>query len=255
MNVITNSTTRTAIIIAALMALAVLGAGYFIGAGPAKFKVATRTVTVKGLADKEVVADFIIWTLNMRRAGADIATVQTEIKRDRDRLIQFLSKQGLVEAEFERVPISIQDKQAVQYPVAGSAKDTSSRYIASATVIIRSAKVDVVRTAFGATDELMQAGILLTGGRDDGRSNLVYRFTKFNELRPELIADATKNARSSAEKFAADSNKKVGAIRSAQQGLIQIFGEEGQDEAGGYTTTSYRKKIRVVNTIGFDLID
>ena len=238
-----------------IMAVAILGAGYFIGGGPAKFKTATRTVTVKGLADKEVVADFVIWTLSMRRANRDIGAAQREIKADRDRLIAFLIKKGFAEEELERVPISIQDKQATQYSGPNTIKDDSARYVASATVVVRSAKVGVARIAFGGMDELMQTGILLAVGRDDGRSNLVYRYTKFNELRPSLIADATKNARLSAEKFASDSNKRVGAIRSAQQGLIQIFGEEGQDEAGGYVATSYRKKIRVVNTIEFDLVD
>ena len=248
-------TPRIAVVIALIIAVGMLGAGYFVGTGPSKFKSATRTVTVRGLADREVVADFVIWSLSMRRANANISTALTEVKGDRDRLIEFLIAKGFLESELERVPISIQDKQATQNFVVNSMRDVSPRYIASATVVVRSAKVDVARTAFGGMDELMQAGVLLFGGRDDGRSNLVYRFTKFNDLRPELIADATKNARASAEKFASDSNKKVGAIRSAQQGLIQIFGEEGQDEAGGYTTTSYRKKIRVVNTIEFDLVN
>lgn len=250
-----DTSPRPTLLIALILGAAILGAGYFIGAGPAKFKMATRTVTVKGLADREVVSDFVIWTLQLRRAGADVAAPQTALKRDRDRLIQFLNKQGIADAEIERVPISSQDKQATQYAVVTTPKDVASRYVANATVIVRSTKVDVVRTALGGVDELMLDGLTVSGSREEGRSNVVYRYTKFNDLRPELISDATKNARASAERFATDSSKKVGPIRSAQQGLIQIFGEEGQDEGGGYTATSYRKKIRVVNTIEFDLVD
>lgn len=246
---------RAAILIVAILGVAILGAGYFIGNGPAKFKTATRTVTVKGLADREVVSDFVIWTLQLRRAGGDVTAPQVALKRDRDRLIQFLNKQGIVDAEIERVPISSQDRQATHYAVVTTPKDSATRYIASATLVVRSTKVDVVRSALGQMDELMLEGLTVSGGREDGRSNVVYRYTKFNDLRPELISDATKNARASAERFAADSAKKVGAIRSAQQGLIQIFGEEGNDEGSGFVSTSYRKKTRVVNTIEFDLVD
>jgi uncharacterized protein len=253
-----NPSTRSVAAMATIVAFGIALAGYFIGKGPSNFRSANRTATVKGLADREVVADFVIWTLNLRRAGADVTTTQNDIKRDRDVVIDFLLKQGLTEAEIERVPITTQDKQASQYALDTTRRNEgagSFRYVASAAIIVRSAKVDNVRNALGAMDTLTQAGVLLAGARDDGRGNVVYRYTKFNELRLELIADATKNARASAEKFAADSSKKVGAIRSAQQGLIQIFGEEGQDEANGYTVTSYRKKVRVVNTIEFDLID
>jgi uncharacterized protein len=180
-----------------------------------------------------------------------VTRVQAELKRDRDAVVAFLTKHEIPEADIERTPISTQDKFASQF--GGQPKNANSRYVASTSVIVRSSKVDVVRTALGSMDELMQAGVLLASGREDGRPNVVYRYTKFNDLRPELIADATKNARVSAEKFAADSGKTVGSIRTAQQGLIQIFSEEGIDEANAYTSSSYRKKIRVVNTIEFDL--
>lgn len=253
-----NPSTRSVAAMAVIVALGIAISGYFIGKGPSNFKLSTRTATVKGLADREVVADFVIWTLNLRRAGADVTTTQNDIKRDRDLVLDFLLKQGISESEIERAPIATQDKQASQYAVEAPRRGDGAaplRYVASAGIVVRTAKVNNVRNALGAMDTLIQAGVLLSGAREDGRANVVYRFTKFNELRPELIADATKNARASAEKFAADSGKKVGSIRSAQQGLIQIFGEDGQDEANGYTQTSFRKKVRVVNTIEFDLVD
>jgi hypothetical protein len=248
----TSQFPRGALAIALVLGIAILGAGYFIGAGPAKFKTATRTVTVKGLADREVISDYVIWTLYLRRAGSNFAPLQTEIRKDRDRLVEFLVKQGIADAEIERVPISSSDKQATDVAIVTPTRDTGSRYVVNTTLIVRTPKVDIVRTALGNLDELLMAG-LAARGRDDG-SNVVYRFTKFNELRPALIAEATRNARASADSFAADSDMKVGPIRSANQGLIQIFGETGQDESAGYVATSYRKKVRVVNTIEFDLV-
>lgn len=241
---------KVTLVASSIVAIGLATAGYFVGKGASNFKGNQRTATVKGLADREVVSDFVIWTLGLRRAGSNVAQVQKDLSRDRDAVIAFLNKHGVADSDIERVPTSTQDKFAWNYM---QPKDASARYVASANVIVRTGKVDIVRTALGSMDELIQAGVLLSAGRDDGRASVIYRYTKFNDLRPELIADATKNARASAAKFAADSGRSVGAIRTAQQGLIQIFSEEGTDESAGYGASSYRKKIRVVNTIEFDL--
>ncbi len=73
-------------------------------------------------------------------------------------------------------------------------------------------------------------------------------------LRPQLLADATKNARITAQQFASDSGAQVGKIRSANQGTIKIFGSDGNDESAPYSPTSTpSKKIRVVSTFEFEL--
>jgi uncharacterized protein len=242
--------TATSIILGLIIAIGLALGGYFIGRGVINFKANQRTATVKGLADREVISDFVIWTLNLQRTGPDVSKVHADLKRDRDATIAFLAAHGIADAEIERPPTSTQDKFAASYvPV----KDPNTRFVASSAIIVRSQKVDVVRATLSSMDELLQTGVLLAGGRNEGLPNVVYRYNKFNDLRPELIADATKNARASALKFAADSGKSVGSIRTAQQGLIQIFGEDGSDETAGYSGSSYRKKIRVVNTIEFDL--
>jgi hypothetical protein len=115
-------------------------------------------------------------------------------------------------------------------------------------------KVDLVRSATGATEELLKAGVILDSENQTGRANPRFVVTKFNDLRPELLAAATKNARSIAEQFAADSGAKVGGIRSANQGTIQIFGTDGNDESAPFSPTSTpAKKIRVVSTFEFEL--
>jgi hypothetical protein len=105
-----------------------------------------------------------------------------------------------------------------------------------------------VTKALGATEELLKSGVLLN------ESNPQYIFTTFNSLRPQLLAEATKNARLTAQQFASDSGAKVGKIRSANQGAIQIFGSDGNDESAFYSPTSTpSKKIRVVSTFEFEL--
>ncbi len=113
--------------------------------------------------------------------------------------------------------------------------------------------VDRVRTALGSTDELLASGVLLDGG-EGGPANPRYVVSQFNDLRPQLLAEATKNARAMAQQFAADSGARVGTIRSANQGMIQIFGSDGNDESGPFSPTStVMKRIRVVSTFEFAL--
>jgi hypothetical protein len=226
-------------------------AGFFIGRGTERLRSAVRTVTVKGLVEKEVKSDRAIWTLNLRRASADLKDAQAKIAADRDAALAFLKKQGFEDAEIERTPIRTIDKLAREYgqPQGGD----PMRYILTASLVVSTPKVDLVRSSLGATDELLRSGVVLDGG-EGGAANPRFVVSTFNELRPQLLAEATKNAREMAQQFAADSGARVGTIRSANQGQIQIFGTDGNDESGPFSPTStVQKKIRVVSTFEFAL--
>ena len=128
------------------------------------------------------------------------------------------------------------------------------RYVVTTSVVVRTPNVDLVRTALGATEELLKAGVVLDGEREGGAANPRYVVSKFNDLRPQLLADATRNARATAQQFAADSGAQVGSIRSANQGSIQIFGLDGGDESAPFSPTSTPvKRIRVVSTFELEL--
>ena len=233
-----------------LLGLAV--GGYFIGKGATRFKSDTRTVTVKGLVEKEVKADQAVWTLRFRRASDDLKDAHTKISADRETAISFLLKQGFKDEEISRQPTQTIDKLAREYgqPQAGE----RFRYIVSNSLLVKTINVDLVTNALGATEELLKSGIVLDGGFEGGTANPRYIISTFNTLRPQLLAEATKNARSTAQQFASDSGAQVGKIRSANQGIIQIFGTDGNDESAPYSQTSTpTKKIRVVSTFEFEL--
>ena len=236
--------------LSALIGLAV--AGFFIGRGTERLRSAVRTVTVKGLVEKDVKADQAIWTLPLRRAGADIKDAQVKIAADREAALAFLKKQGFADGEIERTPIKTIDKLAREY---GQPQGSDPmRYILTTSLVVTTPKVDLVRTSLGSTDALLQSGVVLDGGDGGGPANPRVVVTAFNDLRPQLVADATKNARAMAQQFAADSGARVGSIRSANQGQIQIFGSDGNDESGAFSPTStVMKKIRVVSTFEFAL--
>jgi uncharacterized protein len=234
----------------ALVGLAV--AGFFIGRGTERLRSAVRTVTVKGLVEKEVKSDRAIWTLNLRRASADVKDAQARIAADREAAVAFLKKQGFEDSEIERTPIKTIDKLAREYgqPQGGD----PLRYILTASLVVTTPKVDLVRSSLGATDELLRSGVVLDGGDGGSPANPRFVVSAFNDLRPQLLAEATKNAREMAQQFAADSGARVGSIRSANQGQIQIFGTDGNDESGAFSPTStVQKKIRVVSTFEFAL--
>jgi uncharacterized protein len=247
-----GSITIAAVIVGVCLIIGLALGGYFIGLGGARFKSDIRTVTVKGLVEKEVKADQAIWTLRFRRASEDLKDAHTRIVSDRDAAIAFLKNQGFKDEEISRQPTRTIDKLAREY---GQSQGTEPlRYVVTASLVVTTPHVDLVTRAVGATEELLKSGVILDGQQDGGTANPRYTITTFNALRPQLLADATKNARSTAQQFASDAGAQVGRIRSANQGAIQIFGSDGNDESAPYSPTSTPvKKIRVVSTFEFEL--
>jgi hypothetical protein len=226
-------------------------AGFFIGRGAERFRSDLRTVTVKGLVEKPVKSDQAVWTLPLRRAASDLRDAETRIAADRDATLAFLRKLGFSDAEIERQPIRTIDKLAREY---GQPQGSDPlRYILTTSLVVTTPHVDLVRSALGMTDELLKSGVVL-GDIEGGAANPRYIVTAFQDLRPQLLAEATNNARAMAQQFAADSGSRVGGIRSANQGMIQIFGSDGGDESGTFSPTStVMKRIRVVSTFEFAL--
>jgi hypothetical protein len=216
-----------------------------------RFRADNRVVTVKGLVEREVKADQAVWTLGLRRASESVQDAHARIVADRDATVAFLRAKGFAEAEIERQPTRTVDKLAREYGQPQAAD--RFRFVVRTSVIVKTPNVDLVRTALGSTEDLLRSGVVLDGERE-GAANPRYVVSRFNDLRPELLAEATRNARAIAQQFAADSGAQVGAIRSANQGSIQIFGMDGNDESGPFSPTSTPvKRIRVVSTFEFEL--
>jgi hypothetical protein len=252
----TSEENRTVVLVAVIVGVSLLVGlalgGYFIGKGGARFKSDIRTVTVKGLVEKEVKADQAVWVLRFIRASEDIRNAHTKISSDRDASIAFLKNQGFKDEDISRQPTRTIDKLAREY--GQNQANERLRYVVTSSLRVTTTNIDLVTKALGATEELLKSGVLLDGQQGEGMANPRYVVTTFNALRPQLLAEATKNARLTAQQFASDSGAQVGKIRSANQGIIQIFGSDGNDESGFYSPTSTpSKKIRVVSTFEFEL--
>lgn len=240
-----------ALVLGLCLAVGLAAGGWLVGKGLSRFKSDTRTVTVKGLVEREVKADQAIWTLGLRRASDALPEAHQKITADRDAVLAFLKKQGFPDAEIERLPARTLDKQARDF---AQQPNERFRYLVTSGLVVKTAQVDLVRSASGATEELLKAGVILDAEAAVQSANPRFVVSKFNDLRPALLAEATKNARSIAQQFAGDSGVKVGSIRAANQGNIQIFGTDGNDESAPFSATSTPvKKIRVVSTFEFEL--
>ena len=182
------------------------------------FRSGSRVVTVKGLVEREVKADQAVWTLGLRRASeTPSGRARPDQRRSGRGRWTFLKKRGFAESEIEPQPTRTLDKLAREYgqPQASD----RLRYVVTTSVVVRSANVDQVRAALGSTEELLKAGVVLDGEREGGAANPRYVVSKFNELRPQLLAEATKNARATAQQFAADAGAQVGSHPVGESGL------------------------------------
>jgi hypothetical protein len=247
---------RTHVLAAVIVGTALLAGlslgGYFIGKGGARFKSDIQTVTVKGLVEKEVKADQAIWILRFISASGEIKDAHAKISSDRETTVTFLKKHGFKNEEINQEPTQTIDKFTREY--GQNQAHEQLRYVVTSSLRVVTTNIELVTKALGATEELLKSGVLLDGQSGTGTANPRYVVTTFNALRPQLLADATKNARLTAQQFASDSEAQVGKIRSANQGNIQIFGSDGNDESAPYSPTSTPlKKIRVVSTFEFEL--
>jgi hypothetical protein len=231
---------KTSIIVAVIIAIGLLLLGESIRSGIVAFKKMDRTVVVKGLSEREVKADKVTWPLVYKELGNDPAEMYTLMEQKNQKVIAFLKSAGVTDQDISINPPTIIDRQADNY----GNEIMKYRYKAASVITVKSKDVDKVRELMRRQTELMKQGIALVS-EEYGGNNIVYEFTELNKIKPEMVQEATKNARKTAEKFAEDSNSKLGSIRKASQGQITI---ENRD-----TNTPYIKNIRVVNTVEYTL--
>lgn len=221
---------------AAILSLGLVTGGYLLGDGLTRAKAADRAVTVRGLAEKDVTADLATWTISYSATGFDLPTVRGEIDANSKALQDYFRGMGFKADELK--PSSTNVSQ--YYNNGVNTITVNQRMQLRTTDIARAQK------AVAGQFDLVRRGVVLQEG-----SGMVYSFTRLNDIKPEMVAEATRDARKSAEQFAKDSGTAVGRIKSATQGYFSIDARDG-DQSGGGGDTPY-KKVRVVTTVEFYL--
>jgi len=222
-----------------LIAMGLVGAGAFIGSGIVNAQVGNRQVTVRGLAERNVVADLAVLNLSFRAANDDLPTAQAKIDRDLALVRTFLTRQGYPEEAVSIGRLQVLDTRAREY----SSGDNVVRFILTQSVTVRTTDVQRVAQTERALNDLVREGVQLDF------SAPTYVFTRLNAVRPEMIAEATASARSGAEQFARDSGTTLGPIRQATQGSFEILAREDLDSE----PAALNKRVRVVATVSYQL--
>ncbi|WP_109355323.1 SIMPL domain-containing protein [Sphingorhabdus sp. EL138] len=222
---------------AGLLTIGLIAGGYLLGDGLLRSKMADRSVTVRGLAEREVTADLATWTIAYSAQSTNLAEAQADMDRDTAAIGKFFTELG-----FEGDALKPTGANVNQYTSNGI-----PRYTIRQRLSLRTDDIEKAQAAVARQFDLVRRGVVLEDG-----SGMSYTFTKLDEIKPEMVAEATKDARKSAEQFAEDSGTDVGGIKSATQGYFSINSRDGDSGGYGVTDTPY-KKVRVVTTVNFYL--
>lgn len=225
-----------------LLALGLTLGGFFPGYFYYKAKMNTNSVVVKGLAEMDVKADLAIWNMRFVVTGNDVSALQKETAEQIKIVEDFLIQEGLQKEEISIGRLETNDLAANPY----RNNDVGFRFIMTQNINIKSAHVDLIAEVLNKSGTLVSKGIIFNS---DYGAPVTYIFTKLSEIKPQMLAKATQNAKQAAQEFADQSGSRVGKIRHANQGVFSILPQEETS----FTTesTQINKKIRVVSTVEY----
>jgi hypothetical protein len=233
-----TSTSKSAWILAGGILFGLLLLGLTLGQSLIRFKEYERTVTVKGLSERNVPADTALWPVTFAASGNELSAVYTQLEKDSGKVRQFLLDKGFRAEEITLSAPNVNDKGQYADDNRGGL-----RYYATQTATVYTKNIDLVRAMNTQIAELGKQGVGVGGGYQSTH----YQFSGLNALKPQMIEEATRNARQVAQKFAEDSNSKLGKIKSASQGQFSL---EARD-----ANTPHIKAVRVVATVEYYLSD
>ena len=198
-----------------------------------------RTVDVKGLCEREVKADRVIWPITYKVMADDIRSIYSQLDGSVATIKDFLLSGGISEDEISVSVPSVSDKFANEY----GENQRTFRYIAKNVVTVCTDKVDLVLALMARQSELLKKGIVTES--NDWENRVEFSYEGLNDIKPEMIEIATMTAREAAQKFAKDSGSRLGKIKTANQGTFSIVDRD--------SNTPYIKKIRIVTYVTYYL--
>ena len=223
-----------------LVMIGLIVMGFCVMLGLGRVNQSVRTVNVRGLAEMNVEANKVTWPIAVKEAGNDLTAVYSQVSKSAEAVVKFLKDNGLSDEEISVTAPSVVDNATNYYN-----SSWKQRYNVTANIVVTSNKVKLVMELIARQGELIGKGVAINSSEYGNYT--IYEYTELNSIKPQMIEEATKNARAAAEKFAKDSNSKLGKIKTANQGLFTI---ENVDE---YTPNV--KHVRVVTNVTYFLED
>lgn len=205
-----------------------------------KFGSFSRTVNVKGLCEMEVKADKVIWPVVYKVMADDVQTIYNDTDSNNAKIIAFLKAGGIQDDEITVSLPDISDKYANEY----GSNNRAFRYISKNVVTVCTQNVDAVLALMSKQSQLLKEGVVVAGGTQ-WENPVEFKYEGLNDIKPQMVEEATRNARETAIKFAKDSGSRLGKIKTANQGTFTI---ENRD-----SNTPYIKKVRVVTSVTYYL--
>ncbi|MBQ3575834.1 MAG: SIMPL domain-containing protein [Coprobacter sp.] len=226
---------------AALVAVGIFLGGFAIANAIIKTTEMSRVVNVKGLSVREVPADKVIWPITFKEIGNNLTDLYNTINTKNNIIISFLKDNGIDESEIIIAAPEIVDLQAERY----GNQNYLYRYNVTSIITVTSNKVNLVTDLMLKQADLIKKGVAIIVGNYQYQP--IFTFTGLNDIKPQMIEEATINARTTAEKFAADSQSKLGKIKTANQGQFTISDRDNN--------TPQIKEVRVVTSVTYFLED
>ncbi len=231
-----------------VLAFGIALGGYFIGDGIFR-AMSGRTVTVKGLAERDVVADTAVWNIKINAVVGDLSSLQKRIDQDINEIHSFLIDSGFLPTDIQNLRVHVRDKYAGYSDAELKNQQNDGRYVIDTGVMVRSNNVQLVDIVSRQMGDLVRRGITIT----EDYAGPIYIFNGLNDIKISMIEQATKNATAAGQQFAKDANARLGKIKSANQGVFSIESRDPTDSWSSNERQAINKKVRVVATITFYL--
>ncbi len=231
-----------------ILAIGVALGGFFIGNGFYR-ALSVRTVTVKGLAERDVVADSAVWNIKINGVGGDLAELQQRIDNNILQIHTFLIDSGFGASDIQNLRVQVRDKYAGYSDAELKNQQNDGRYVIETGVKVRSNNVELVDAVSRRMGELVRQGITIT----EDYAGPIYIFNGLNDIKISMIEQATKHATAAGQQFAKDADARLGKIKSANQGVFSIESRDPTDSWSSNERQAINKKVRVVATITFYL--
>lgn len=211
-------------------------------------KFSSEVITVTGSAEKKILSDYMVWKSEFSRRDPQMTVSYQRLEDDLKLVKQYLLSKGIAENEIIVSPVATK----VLYKKNDKGNDTNEieGYLLSRGIEVRSYDVQKVAAVSRESTELINRGIEFISNAPE------YFYTKLSELKREMLAEATKDAKIRAEQMASSAGNKIGPIRSAKMGVIQITPVNSYEisDWGVNDTTSFEKKANVVVRVDFAII-
>lgn len=243
---------KNTLIIALAIILSLSIHAFFIGGSLQKFQKENRYISVKGFSEKEVKADLAVWTIKIRTTTNDLNQGSKELQINKSKLIAFLKQRGIKQTEIIQLDLTVDDKLAREY----ANNDIGTfRYILENSLQIRSQNVENIEKVSRMTDELLKIGVVISASQGY-MTPVKYMYTKLNDIKPQMLTEATRNAKKAAIQFTTESDVTLDNLRKANQGLFTIIDRDesatGQNDGGYYQNLNdVYKKVRVVVSVDY----